>query len=362
MAVSRQWYVLKFCSSWLREFDFDIHITFEQALKNKKVIALADNQMLRTIRQISNHNVDMEEIEYFFYQRDKIRKMNNNKENISKLKYLQKKIYDNLFIPEFIVVSIESNSDYDTMFNKGLFINGKKYVRTSCSASQGRVSKVIFCEEQTSKKLLEILDNGRNHSIPFSPSKYNAYLGTASSATKIVTTPRFCVIPDCIKSKDVDCWWVTEVNDKNQDDIIEKKTINEQFNLFDGNGLISPAMAQQWADDLGLDYLPAQWCIRASWVKGMVNVFDFHEFCKEYNNGNYIIVNPEVEPVAVDVVLARIDGEYSTIKRFYPKGKTIKLSPDNPEYKPLIFPVRQVAIIGKVTDIYRPAKRKKERD
>lgn len=289
MAVSRQWYVLKFCSSWLREFDFDIHITFEQALKNKKVIALADNQMLRTIRQISNHNVDMEEIEYFFYQRDKIRKMNNNKENISKLKYLQKKIYDNLFIPEFIVVSIESNSDYDTMFNKGLFINGKKYVRTSCSASQGRVSKVIFCEEQTSKKLLEILDNGRNHSIPFSPSKYNAYLGTASSATKIVTTPRFCVIPDCIKSKDVDCWWVTEVNDKNQDDIIEKKTINEQFNLFDGNGLISPAMAQQWADDLGLDYLPAQWCIRASWVKGMVNVFDFHEFCKEYNNGNYII-------------------------------------------------------------------------
>lgn len=79
-------------------------------------------------------------------------------------------------------------------------------------------------------------------------------------------------------------------------------------------------------------------------------------------NGNYIIVNPEVEPIAGDVVLARIDGEYSTIKRFYPKGKTIKLSPDNPEYKPLIFPVRQVEIIGKVTDIYRPAKRKKERD
>ena len=48
-----------------------------------------------------------------------------------------------------------------------------------------------------------------------------------------------------------------------------------EFNLFDGNGLVSPTMAQIWADDLGLDYLPAQWCIRASWVKGMVNVFDF---------------------------------------------------------------------------------------
>lgn len=305
MAVNRQWYVLKFCSSWLKEFDFDVHITFEQALKTKKVIALADNQMLRIIRQITNHNVNMEEIEYFFYQRDKIKKMNNNKENISKLKYLQKKIYDNLFIPEFIVISIESLSDYDRMFNNGLFVNGKKYIRTSCSASQGRVSKVIFCEENTSKKLLNILNNGRNKSVPFSPSKYNAYLGTASSATKIVTTPRFCVIPDCIKTKDVECWWVTEVEDKNKDDIIDKRIVNMEFNLFDGNGLISPSMAQRWADDLGLDYLPAQWCIRASWIKGMVNVFDFHEFCKEYNNGNYIIntayKDNENNPIKVDL-------------------------------------------------------------
>lgn len=79
-------------------------------------------------------------------------------------------------------------------------------------------------------------------------------------------------------------------------------------------------------------------------------------------HGNYIIVNPEADPLPGDVVLARIDGEYSTIKRFYPKGKNIKLSPDNPAYDPLIFPVRQVEIVGKVTDIYRPAKRKKERE
>jgi hypothetical protein len=302
---NRQYYILKFNSSWLREFDFNIHITFEQALKNKKVIALADNQMLRTIRKITHHNVDMDKIEFLFQQRDKIKLMDSNKENISKIKYLQKQIYGNLYIPEFVVISIESATDYDIMFDKGLFINNKKYIRTSCSASQGRVSKVVFCEETVAKQLLDILDNGRNHNIPFSPSKYNAYLGTASSATKIVTTPRFCVIPDCTRSQDVDCWWVTEVDDKNKDDIIDKRTINTEFNLFDGNGLISPAMAQQWADDLGLDYLPAQWCIRASWVKGMVNVFDFHQFCKEYNNGNYIIntvyKDSDGKPIRVDL-------------------------------------------------------------
>ena len=305
MAINRQFYTLKLCSSWLREFDFNIHITFEQALRTKKVIALADNQMLRIIRDVTNHNVNMQEIEYWFYHRDKIKKMNNNKENIHKIKYFQKKIYDALYIPEFVVVSIESLKDYDTMFDNGLYINGKKYIRTSCSASQGRVSKVVFCEENTANVLLKILDNGRNHSIPFSPSKYNAYLGTASSATKIVTTPRFCVIPDCTRSQDVDCWWVTEVEDKNKDDIIEKKTVNTEFNLFDGNGLVSPFMAQQWANDLELDYLPAQWCIRASWIKGMVNVFDFHEFCKEYNNGNYIIdtvyKDSDGNPIKVDL-------------------------------------------------------------
>ena len=78
-------------------------------------------------------------------------------------------------------------------------------------------------------------------------------------------------------------------------------------------------------------------------------------------NGNYIIVDPETEATSGDVVLARIDGEYSTIKRFYPKGKEIKLIPDNPKFKPLIFPVKSVEIIGKVVNVYRPIKKKKER-
>ena len=72
---NRQFYIFKFCSSWLREFNFNVNISFEQALKSKKVIALADNQMLRTIREITNHNVDMEEIEFLFYQRDKIKRI-----------------------------------------------------------------------------------------------------------------------------------------------------------------------------------------------------------------------------------------------------------------------------------------------
>ena len=78
-------------------------------------------------------------------------------------------------------------------------------------------------------------------------------------------------------------------------------------------------------------------------------------------HGNYIIVDPESDSTDGDVVLARIDGEYSTIKRYFPKGDIVKLIPDNPKYDPIIEEIGKVEIIGKVVNVYRPIKKKKER-
>lgn len=78
-------------------------------------------------------------------------------------------------------------------------------------------------------------------------------------------------------------------------------------------------------------------------------------------HGNYIIVDPEAEASSGDVVLARIDGDYSTIKRFFPKGKEIKLIPDNPANNTIVKPAKSVEIIGKVVNVYRPVKKKRER-
>ena len=77
--------------------------------------------------------------------------------------------------------------------------------------------------------------------------------------------------------------------------------------------------------------------------------------------GDYIIVDPDKEAMAGDVVLARIDEEYSTIKRFFIHGQKIYLVPDNPAYKKLIFDITRIHIVGKVIDVYKPMKRKPER-
>lgn len=78
-------------------------------------------------------------------------------------------------------------------------------------------------------------------------------------------------------------------------------------------------------------------------------------------HGNYIIVDPDTVATDGDVVLARIDDEYSTIKRFFLKGKLVKLIPDNPACNTIIKPAKSVEIIGKVVNVYRPIKKKKER-
>ena len=98
----------------------------------------------------------------------------------------------------------------------------------------------------------------------------------------MVRKPRFCIVPDCEVSRDTDVDFVVET-DKYSDDIIEPRTLNIGFNLFDGSGIISPKMAELWGNDLGEDYTPCQFCLRSAFTKGMVNEFDFIEWCKENN-------------------------------------------------------------------------------
>lgn len=246
--------------------------------------------MLRSIRDITGKKIDREQLEEWWQERDSLKKKKNSKANRQKIKELQDKIYDMMYIPEYITVVMESIKDYERIFKKGFYFNGKLYKRMSCSASQARVSTVVFVEDNIREELRRRLDNGRDLNKPLAPSKYNAYFGLYSSATKEVSKPRFCIIPDYTEVRKVDVDYVIE-QPVDQDDIIEPRTIDVEFNMVDGSGLISPQMAEQWGKDLGEDYTPCQFCIRCAFTKGAVNEFDFVDWCKEENNGNYIITD-----------------------------------------------------------------------
>lgn len=301
---NRQFFTFKFNSSRLKEFDYNIELAFEDAQEYGEVIALFDNQILRSIRDIHNRNTDHEHIENLHNEIDYLKRKKHSKENAEQIRKLQTQINDFLFIPEYITIVMDHPSHYKYLYKHGLSLNGKRFVRFSSSAGQARVSTVCFCEEETAKQLDVILDNGRNLDKELVPSKFNAYKGVYGSATSAVTTPRYCLVPDYYSPTDVKVNFVTETG-LLEDDIIEEREITELFNRFDGQGLISYEMAQKWAEDLGLDYVPAQWCVRNSFMKGMLNTFPIHEFCEKVNNGNYRIrtsyKDQDGNPVIVDL-------------------------------------------------------------
>ncbi|MFK7678804.1 hypothetical protein ACI3ER_12240 [Bacillus sp. Wb] len=285
---SRQFYTYKFKSSRLKEFNYNIELNFDDAVQYGEVIALFDNQMLRSIREITDRNIKDEELDRLIETKNQLKKQKHSEENAVKIKEIQNKINEMLFIPEYITIVMDSNTHYKYMYENGLYLNNKKYVRFSSSAGQARVSTVVFLESDMAEKLQVILDNGRNLNKKLVPSKYNAYKGLAGSATKVVSTPRFCVIPDYESPSTYEVNYVTETG-LNEDDEIEIKELTEMFNRFDGQGLISYEQSKKWADELGLGYVPAQWCVRQNYIKGMLNTFPIHEFCDSENSQNYNI-------------------------------------------------------------------------
>lgn len=304
--TNRPFYTYKFLSSRLKEAKYNVNISFADAKKRNEVIALADSQILRSIRDIQGRNVDPAHIEELISERDTLRKQKGEKKDLSRLRFVQNEIYRLMEIPEYVTVVMEHESHYKKIFEDGLMLNGKLYRRLSCSAGQARKSTVVLCDVEIIDELKRRLNNGRNMEKPLAPSKFNAYFGLAGSATKLVSEPRFCVIPDYSNTTSFLANYLTQDPDMDKDDTLDVRMIEDmEMNRTDGMGLISPELSKRWAEELGLDWIPAQWCIRQSFIKGMVCTFPIHQFCEEENDGNYLIdtiyKDENGEPIKADL-------------------------------------------------------------
>lgn len=307
--ANRQFYTIKLSSSYITEEKDLVQTYFEEARKNRHIANLADSQMLRSIRELTNNAVNMDEVEELYCLRDRMKHRPSSEENSAKIKNIQREIDKAMFIPEYVTVVMESKADYKRLFKKGfdIIIDGRKrhYDRLSCSAGQARVSTVVFCDSDIIEELETKLNNGRDMSYKIAPSKFNAYFGLYGSASKIVSEPRFCVVPDYENRLDVMVNYVTET-DYDLDDLIDTRTVNLGFNRTDGMGLINYERASIWAKELGLDYVPAQFCIRQSFIKGMLCTFPIQEFCELVNDGCYTttdIYGDEIDLRDYDVIL-----------------------------------------------------------
>lgn len=83
----------------------------------------------------------------------------------------------------------------------------------------------------------------------------------------------------------------------------------------------------------------------------------------EIKDDQLIIIRPCVitDVKEGEIVLARM-GDECTLKRFYLKGNTIWLVPDNKDYEPISGTLNEIEIIGRVIDIPRKPTRKRRPD
>ncbi|WP_449010754.1 transcriptional repressor LexA [Paenibacillus taichungensis] len=68
-------------------------------------------------------------------------------------------------------------------------------------------------------------------------------------------------------------------------------------------------------------------------------------------DGDYVIVRQQPEAENGEIVVALTDQDEATVKTFYREKGHIRLQPENPSMKPLIFD--QVKILGKVVGVMR---------
>jgi hypothetical protein len=301
----QQYLVYKLNTQRLRNGNYNIKLDLNQARKNGELISIGDSQMLRSLRWIKNIENSQDKINDLLQEKKRLKnKRNCSKENSSNLYEIEKEIDNILFVPEIIAVTVSNNKQYKYINENKFFVNNIPYVRLLCSAGNARRNTAIFIDENYEKELKRILNNDRNTDIELSPAKFNAYFSLASSATLFVSIPYFCVVPDkeIIRKEKVE--FVEEID--NADDKIYECEKDITFNLFDGQGLISPRKAKEWADELDLDYIPSIFIIRSNFIKGMVCVFDFHKFAEE-NNKRYVtdVWGNKIDIRNIDIVLTQ---------------------------------------------------------
>ena len=82
--------------------------------------------------------LNLELLEYWYQERDRLKRRTNSEFCKNRIRLLQNKIYNMMYIPEYITVVIQDKKHYDLFFKKGFKFNGEKYTRFSCSAGQAR--------------------------------------------------------------------------------------------------------------------------------------------------------------------------------------------------------------------------------
>ena len=71
------------------------------------------------------------------------------------------------------------------------------------------------------------------------------------------------------------------------------------------------------------------------------------------HDGDLVVVRRREEAKPGEMVVALIEGDQATLKRFFPEGEQVRLEPANPTMQPIYVPARDVEVQGVVVGLMR---------
>lgn len=269
---------MKFSSDRLKDSNYNIDITLDEAKKNAEVITINNSELVRTLFRYKNVNFDQNELDELLILKKKLKKSKNNDENRKKLKETIEKIEKILFLEDLVSLEFTNKTHYEEILKRhGFYINGIRFVPFMASAGMIRRNTALFINNNIKHPIMDILENERDESTPLVIAKWGAYFSLYSSTSLPVSFPRFAVIADKEIQTVRDICFVQYKGIDVDDDVKEiKKAI--KCNAWDGQGLITPKLAAQWSEELELDYVFSSAVVRAPFIKGLVTVFDIERF------------------------------------------------------------------------------------
>ena len=271
----------------MRKAKWDLALPLTEARKNNEVISLASSQILRWIDELNGLDNADAEARAIRFKINRIKRDGNSGANRREIRRLYAKLDEVQFKPDYLNIIMDRKSDYKRLC-KGFKINGISYKRLLGTNNGIKNSTIVFVSERLHDELFRRIENGRDKQKKLNPAKLEAYRALTCSASIPVSMPKGILVVDEYKTE-----FLSDViylaNQDNGEPIMEdRKDELIKLNACDGFGIMSPALAERWSNELGLDYVMAGGNTRFSWTKGMVFTFDFVDFAEKVA-GNYFV-------------------------------------------------------------------------
>ena len=281
--------IFKIRSSRLKKAKWNLSLSLADARRNDEVISLSDSQTLRWIDELNGQTDTDARVAALKAELKAVRKEPQSLENRNRVRRIYDDLDDAQFKRDYVHIIMDSNSDYARAC-KGFKINGMTYKRLLGTAGGIKNSTIVFVNAELADELRRRIDNGRQIK-PIVPAKLEAYRALTCSGSTPVSMPNgVLVVPD-YKTRFKEN--VIMLNDEGSEEPVMSYLDDYEIELdaCDGYGLMCPALAKRWSEELGLDYVVSALNSRLSWEKGMVFTFDFHDFADKVANGKYIVTD-----------------------------------------------------------------------